>query len=115
MPNLNDLLSKILQFRKERDWEQFHKPKDQAISLSLEAGEVMEHFQWKNEVEITEYIKTHKEEIGDELADVLVYLLFMAHDFGIDLLDAAERKIEKNSKKYPVDKAKGKHTKYTEL
>ena len=70
MNNIADLIKKLIAFRKERDWEQFHKPKDLAVSLSLEASEVLEHFQWKSEKEIEEYVKTHKDEIGEELADV---------------------------------------------
>ncbi len=115
MMNLEDLQKKIIAFRDERDWKQFHTPKDLAVGLSLEAGEVAEHFLWKDEAEIAEYLKTHKEEIGDEMGDVLNYLLIMANDFGIDLLDATDKKIDKNAQKYPVEKAKGRHTKYTEL
>lgn len=115
MSSITTLTEKIINFRNERDWQQFHRPKDLAISLALEAGEVMEHFQWKSEEEIQEYLKTHQEEIGDELADVFNYLLIMAHDFGIDLAAVSERKIEKNALKYPVEKSKGKHTKYDKL
>ena len=115
MSAITDLTSKLIQFRNDRDWAQFHRPKDLAISMSLEAGEVLEHFQWKSEEEIKEYIKTHQEEIGDELADVFNYLLIMCHDFGIDLAAASERKTEKNAKKYPVEKSKGNHMKYSEL
>src|SRR3989338_6556852 len=115
MTNLDDLQKKIIAFRDERDWKQFHTPKDMAISLALEAAEVLEHFQWKNEAEIREYIVSHKEEIGDELADVLWWVLLMSHDLGIDILEASEKKIEKTAKKYPVEKSKGRHTKYTEL
>jgi len=109
MTNLDDLQKKIIAFRDERDWKQFHTPKDMAISLALEAAEVLEHFQWKNEAEIAEYLKTNKEDIGDELADVLWWVLLMSHDLGIDILEASERKIEKTAKKYPVEKSKGKH------
>ena len=115
MLSLEALQQKILSFRDARDWAQFHTPKDLAIGLSLEAGEVLEHFLWKNPKEIAEYLKTHKEEIADEMGDVLNYLLIMANDFGIDLLDAAIKKVDKNAQKYPVEKAKGRHTKYTEL
>lgn len=115
MSDLKKLTEKLIQFRKARDWEQFHKPKDLAISLALEAAEVLEHFQWKSEKEIEEYIQSNKEEIGDELADVLNYLMLMAHLLDIDLIEATQKKIDKNSKKYPVEKAKGKHTKYNKL
>lgn len=113
--NLEDLQKKIIAFRDARDWKQFHTPKDLATGLMLEAGEVAEHFLWKSEEEIKEYVKTHKEEIADEMGDVLNYLLIMANDFGIDLAEATDKKINKNAVKYPVEKSKGKHTKYTEL
>jgi NTP pyrophosphatase (non-canonical NTP hydrolase) len=113
--NLEDLQKKIIAFRDARDWKQFHTPKDLATGLTLEAGEVAEHFLWKDKAEIDEYIKTHKEEIGDEMGDVLNYLLIMANDFGIDLAYATDRKIDKNAQKYPVEKSKGRYTKYTEL
>lgn len=115
MPSLEDLQKKIIAFRDERDWKQFHTPKDLGTGLMLEAGEVAEHFLWKDQAEIEEYLKTHKEEIGDEMGDVLNYLLIMANDFGIDLAEATSKKIDKNAQKYPVEKAKGRHTKYTEL
>lgn len=115
MLTLEEIQKKIIAFRDARDWKQFHTPKDLAIGLTLEAGEVAEHFLWKDEAELKEYFKTHKEEIGDEMGDVLNYLLIMAHDFGIDLLAATSKKIDKNAQKYPVEKAKGRHTKYTEL
>ncbi|MEK7070380.1 MAG: nucleotide pyrophosphohydrolase [Patescibacteria group bacterium] len=115
MSDIKKLTKKIIKFRKDRDWEQFHTPKDLAVSLSLEAGEVLEHFQWKNSREIEEHIKDNKEEIGDELADVFNYLLLMAHDFKIDLAKAAEKKINKSAQKYPIAKSKGRHTKYNKL
>lgn len=115
MSELKELTQKIINFRDERDWKQFHKPKDLAVSLTLEASEVLEHFQWKGDAEIEEYIKKHKDDIADELADVFNYLLIISHDLGIDLLTASARKIIKNEIKYPVEKAKGKHTKYDKL
>lgn len=115
MANLEELQKKIIAFRDARDWEQFHTPKDLGIGLLLEAGEVVEHFHWKNEENLREYIKTHKEEIGDEMGDVLNYLLIMANDFGIDLLDATDKKIDKNALKYPVEKSKGRNSKYDQL
>jgi NTP pyrophosphatase (non-canonical NTP hydrolase) len=115
MNEIKKITEKILKFRRERDWEQFHTPKDLAISLSLEAAEVLEHFQWKSSKEIEKYIKDSKEDIADELADVFNYLLLMSHDFKIDLIKSAENKIKKSALKYPVEKAKGKHTKYNKL
>ncbi len=115
MKNINELTKRIIEFRDARDWKQFHNPKDVALSLVLEAGEVMEHFQWKNPKEIEEYIKTRKERIGEELADVLYWVLLMSHDLKIDIAEALEKKIKKNENKYPVGKAKGKHAKYNNL
>lgn len=115
MKSLIDLTKRIISFRNARDWEQFHNPKDVALSLVLEATEVMEHFQWKNAEEMKKYIKTNKAEIGEELADVLYWVLLMSHDLNIDILETLEKKILKNEEKYPVEKAKGKHTKYNKL
>jgi NTP pyrophosphatase (non-canonical NTP hydrolase) len=115
MADINDIAKKVIAFRDARDWKQFHNPKDSAISLSLEASEVLEHFQWKNKEEVEKYIKTNKKEIGDELADVLYWVLLMAHDLNIDLGKAFDLKMKENNKKYPVKKSKGKHSKYTEL
>ena len=115
MPTLQELTKKILAFREARDWKQFHNPKDCAISLALEAAEVLEHFQWKSQEEIEEYVKTHKEHVGEELADVLNWVLLMSHDLDIDILEALDRKIKQNEVKYPVEKARGKHTKYNKL
>lgn len=115
MYNVEELTKKIIAFRDARDWKQFHNPKDVALSLVLEAGEVIEHFQWKSKEEIEEYVETHKEHIGEELADVLYWVLLMSHDLKIDILDALDKKIKKNDEKYPVEKAKGNHTKYNKL
>jgi NTP pyrophosphatase (non-canonical NTP hydrolase) len=75
MSEIKDLTAKIAKIRDDRDWKQFHNPKDMAVSLALEANEVLEHFQWRNGAEMDEYVKTHKEEIGEELADVLYWVL----------------------------------------
>jgi len=102
-------------FRDERDWKQFHNLKDMVVSLALEAAEVLELAQWKNETELRKYLAEHPEKLEDELADVLYWILVLAHDNGIDLAKAFEKKIEKNRKKYPVEKARGIAKKYTEL
>ncbi len=115
MKNIDELVKRIIIFRDERDWKQFHNPKDLTISLVLEATEVMEHFQWKNTKETKKYIIEKKNEIGEELADVLYWVLLMSHDLKIDVLDALEKKIRKNEEKYPIQKAKGNHKKYKEL
>ena len=113
MSDLKLLTQAITKFRDERDWRQFHNPKDVAISLSLEAGEVLEHFQWKSPREIERYIKRYKTDIGEELADVLYWVLLLSNDLEIDLVDAFQKKMVKNAMKYPIEKARGKHSKYT--
>lgn len=115
MNDINELTKRIIAFRDARDWKQFHNPKDVALSLVLEAAEVMEHFQWKSKEEMEKYIVTNKLDIGEELADVLYWVLLMSADLNINILDALEKKIKKNEEKYPVERAKGKHTKYTKL
>ncbi len=111
---LSDLSKQIVSFRDARDWKQFHNPKDMTLSLMLEAAELMEHFQWKNMEEMEKHIESQRSQIGDELADVFYWVLLMSHDFGIDIGQALLSKIEKNTKKYPIDKARGNHKKYTE-
>ena len=115
MSDLQKLTKLITKFRDGRDWKQFHNPKDMALSLVLEATEVMEHFQWKNLEEIKNHISKHKKEIGEELADVLYWILLMSHDMNIDINKSLERKLVVANKKYPVEKAKGNHKKYTEF
>jgi len=113
--DLNEIIDKIKKFRDDRDWMQFHDHKNMAISLVLEATEVLEHFQWKSDEEVKKYAEENKDEIGEEIADVAVYLFEMADNLGIDLIDAMDKKMDKNAKKYPVEKAKGKATKYNRL
>jgi NTP pyrophosphatase (non-canonical NTP hydrolase) len=115
MNPVETLTKRIIDFRDRRHWKQFHNPKDLALSLVLEASEVMEHFQWKNPEEIKKHLIDKKEDVSDELADVLYWVLLMSHDFNIDIVTALENKIKKNEDKYPEDKAKGSHIKYTEL
>ena len=115
MDKVEKMTERIVAFRDARDWKQFHNAKDLSISLVLEATEVMEHFQWKSKEEIEAYIKTNKIDIGEELADVLYWVLLMGKDLDIDIMKALDKKMQKNEEKYPVDKAKGKHTKYNKL
>ncbi|RJQ34144.1 nucleotide pyrophosphohydrolase [Candidatus Parcubacteria bacterium] len=113
---MQNLEKQVIAFRDLRDWKQFNNPKDLALSLSLEAAEVLEHFQWKATPEdIEKHIKMHKKEIGEELSDVLYWVLTMSHDLEIDLADAFEKKMRKNAKKYPLKKSKGKSAKYNQL
>ena len=115
MADWKEFEKKAIAFRDARDWKQFHNPKDVALSLVLEAAEVMEHFQWKNAEEMKEYVQTHKGDIAEELSDVIYWVAVMANDLKIDLPKAFADKMKKNDKKYPVSKAKGGHAKYTEL
>jgi len=115
---LQELKDKLAKFTAERDWEQFHDPKNLAEALTIEAGELMEHFLWKEKKDIAKLLKTDKayrEEVSDELADVFGYVLHMSEMTGIDLSDAIHAKYEKNERKYPVAKAKGRAVKYTKL
>lgn len=103
-----DLLTSLLEFRNKRNWEQFHKPKDLAISLSVEAGELLELFQWKTDEEVSGLIHSdYKERIEDEVADLAILLSYLCHDLGLDLNSAVRSKLEKNEAKYPVHKAYG--------
>ncbi len=115
MGQIRELTEKIKRFRDERDWLQFHNHKDMALSLMLEAAEVLEHFQWKSVEECKKHAEQHQEAIADELADVAMYLFELADNLGIDLSEAIKSKLVKNTAKYPVERAKGKHTKYTSL
>jgi NTP pyrophosphatase (non-canonical NTP hydrolase) len=108
-----DLQNELLQFRAERDWQQFHTPKNLAISLSLEAGEVLELFQWEDRQ--GEALEKIMPRLRDEVADVAVYLTYLCMDLGIDLDAAVRQKLEQNRRKYPVELSKGVAKKYTEL
>ena len=111
----NDLLTELLAFRQKRNWEQFHKPKDLAISLSIEAGELLEIFQWKTDEEVAALIASEsKQLIQDEVADIAIVLSYLCHDIGIDLNSAVRSKLEKIEVKYPVQKAYGNSKKYSE-
>jgi dCTP diphosphatase len=112
---IKNLSKKIRKFRNDRDWMQFHNHKDMAIALALEANEVLEHFLWKSKKEQEEHGKLHKQEIGEELADVAKYLFELADNLKIDLSKVILDKMKQDAKKYPISKSKGKHTKYTDL
>ncbi|MEM6315769.1 MAG: MazG-like family protein [Planctomycetota bacterium] len=112
---LDDMQRAWLEFRRERDWEQFHDPKSQAIGLVLEAAEVAEHMQWHTGNKLQELLDENKEGLGDELVDVLSWVLLIAADQGIDLPTAFAAKMKKNAKKYPVEKSSSTATKYTSL
>jgi NTP pyrophosphatase (non-canonical NTP hydrolase) len=115
MDEIKAITEKIRKFRDERDWEQFHNHKDVALSLVLEASELLEHFQWKSPAEVEKHGQECKSEIADELADVAIYLFELADNLGVDLSEAIVAKMKKNAEKYPVEKFKGRHTKYNKL
>lgn len=107
-----NLVEKILKFRDERNWEQFHNPKDLAISISLEAAELLETFQWSG-TDLERKDKT--DDMKDELADVLIYSILLAEKLGLDITSIIEEKLQKNGEKYEKEKAYGNSKKYTEL
>jgi dCTP diphosphatase len=112
---LLDLRDQLRRFAAERNWDQFHLPKNLAIALSVEAAELLENFQWLKEDD-TSYLRDGKlEKVNEEMADVLLYLVRLADKLNVDLVDAAIRKIKLNALKYPVDKARGSSKKYTDL
>ncbi len=115
MEEIKQITEKIKIFRDERDWMQFHDPKNMAVSIILEASELLEHFQWKTTEEVEKYAKQNRAEIKDEIADIALYLFELSDNLGIDLIEAMGGKLKKNEMKYPVEKAKGKHTKYNKL
>lgn len=112
---LRELRNKLTKFSEERDWCQFHAPKNLACALTVEAAELLEHFQWMPEKE-SDFLNADKlSAIESELADVFCYLLMLSDRLGIDLITAASKKIELNELRYPVDKSKGSNKKYTEI
>jgi len=108
------LRDRLRQFVSERDWDQFHSPKNLAMALSVEAAELVEHFQWLTEAESRRLAPEKLAEVRDEMADVLVYLVRLADKLDVDLLAAAAQKIDKNALKYPADKVRGSMKKYSD-
>lgn len=113
---IKELQEKIVKFRDARDWKQFHNPKDLSISLLLEAAELLEHFQWKSQQEMEGLPKTKEfEKVKEELADIYYWVLLVAHDLNINLEKEFLKKMRQNEAKYPLEKSRGSHKKYTEL
>ncbi|MHC1746986.1 MAG: nucleotide pyrophosphohydrolase [Cellulosilyticaceae bacterium] len=104
---MDDLVNQIRKFRQEREWEPFHTPENLAKSISIEAAELLQHFQWDNTFD--------KKEVCEELADVMIYCVHMADALDVDLKDIMTKKMVQNAKKYPVEKARGNSKKYTEF
>ena len=114
---VEELKKLVAKFRDDREWSKYHTPKDLAVSISIEANELLEIFQWKTKEEIEELLKDNKkyQDVLEELADVVIYCLNLADTIGADLSDAVKKKLEHNEKKYPVKKIKGNYKKYNEL
>jgi len=113
--NLEALRVRLAEFAAERDWAQFHSPKNLAMALAAEAGELLEHFQWLTEQESAALPEETRTEVALEMADVLLFLVRIADRLQIDLLEAATKKLALNASKYPVEKARGRATKYDRL
>jgi dCTP diphosphatase len=113
--DISDLQAKVIKFRDERDWAQYHNPKDLAVSLSLEAAELLEIFQWKDADEVAKLTSDSgvRSKAKEELGDILIYALTLAHEFGFDPADVVLEKLRVNERKYPADKVKGRADKYT--
>lgn len=109
MSEIANLTEKLIQFRDERDWQQFHNSKDLALAISIEAGELLELFLWKGNEEVS------RDQLKDELADVLSYCLLLAEKHQLSIPEIIQQKINKNAAKYPAEKSKGNAKKYTEL
>ena len=109
MNDLEEITKALIQFRNERDWEQFHNPKDLSLAISIEAGELLEQFLWKDPAD------ANTEKIKEELADVFAYAFLLADKYDINIKEIILDKIQKNAEKYPIDKAKGTAKKYNEL
>lgn len=113
--SLRDLALQLERFAQEREWQPFHSPKNLASALVVEAGELLEHFQWLTEIQSREVSADKREAIEAEIADVLLYLVQLSTSLGIDPVSAAQSKLRANALKYPVDKARGNSKKYNEL
>ena len=112
---LQELTKRLEQFANDRDWQQFHSPKNLASALVVESAELLEHFQWLTEDQSRQLEPAKRDAVADEMADVLLYLLQLSSAVGVDLLAAAESKLQANALKYPVHLARGNSKKYDEL
>lgn len=109
MKETEEIIQALLKFRNERDWEQFHNPKDLALAISIESAELLELFLWKKAED------AHIEKVKEELADIFSFAFLLAEKYGLDVKDIVLEKIKRNGEKYPIDKAKGSAKKYTDL
>lgn len=111
----NTLLEALLEFRREREWEQFHSARNLAASISVEAAELLEFFLWASDEQVQEIVRSRHAEITEEIADIAILLTYLAHDLSIDINAAVRKKIQVNATKYPVEKARGSNKKYSNL
>ena len=115
MNELEVLRDKLRTFAADRDWDQFHSPKNISMALAVEASELLEHFQWLTEAQSRNLLPEKREEVAQEIADVLLYLVRIADKLNINLVDAANKKLVMNAHKYPAEKSRSNNKKYTEL
>lgn len=115
MADLESIQQKIIAFRNERDWAQFHDPKNLAEALSIEAGELLENFLWKTTEQSRNLSPDELKNVKEELADIFIFLTYISEEYKIDLLKEVEKKIAMNGEKYPVEKSRGSKSKYTNL
>ena len=109
------LINHLLEFRRAREWEQFHSAKNLAAAISVEAAELLQCFAWTTDAEAATVAEENRDSISNEIADIAILLTYLAHDLSIDLEVAVKKKIELNAEKYPVEKARGSNKKYTKL
>ena len=110
-----EVLTAVLEFRRKRNWEQFHTPKELAAAIAVEASELLEVFQWKSHEEVVRLLaSSSRERVTDEIADVVILLSYLCHDLGLDVNDAVRSKLKKNEAKYPIEKSYGNARKYDE-
>lgn len=112
---IEEITRRICAFRDARDWMQYHNPKDLAVAIAAEAGELMQHFVWKTPSQAEDVVREKRAEITDEIADVAILLFELAHNLDIPLAEAMQAKLDRNEKRYPVEKARGNNLKYNEL
>jgi dCTP diphosphatase len=110
-----EFVNALLEFRRARDWEQFHTVRNVATALSVEAAELLEHFVWSNDQQAPHILEEHRAAILSEVADIAILLTYLTHDLSIDLQAAVSRKITVNERKYPLEKSHGSNRKYTDL
>jgi NTP pyrophosphatase (non-canonical NTP hydrolase) len=117
MDRFNKIVDEIIEFRDRRDWQQFHSPRNLATAIGIEVAELQELLLWKSDKEVDSFLakEENKKEFAKEIADILIFTLLLCHQTGIDPIEAMEIKLNENAKKYPVDRSKGKATKYNRL